>query len=255
MRVTILGCGASAGVPLIGCNCPVCKSPNPKNKRLRSSILIEEGNDIILIDSSPDLRQQAISNNITQIDAVLFTHAHADHVGGIDELRSFNYLTNKPLPVYTNKATLAELERRFDYAFIPEIPHAWYRPCLVPTQIKDYDEFEIGGLAIESFPQTHGKLISLGFKTGDFAYSTDTNDLSKDILTGLKGIKLWIVDCLRPVKAPTHSHLEQTLSWIEFVKPERAILTHMSHDFDYEELKNQLPPGVEPAYDTMVVEV
>jgi len=255
MKITILGCGGSSGVPLIGCDCAVCKSANPKNKRLRSSILLEEKNTAVLIDSSPDLRQQALVNNIRKIDAVLFTHAHADHTGGLDELRAFSHLGNKPLPVYSNHITLEELKIRFAYAFIPEVPKVWYRPCLIPHEIQDSDKFMVGDMAIESFPQTHGKIISLGFKTGDFAYSTDTDYLAPEILENLKGIKIWIVDCLRYGKAPTHSHLEQTLEWIKIVKPELAILTHMGHEFEYEKLKSDLPPGIVPGYDGMAVEI
>ncbi len=255
MKITILGCGGSSGVPLIGCDCPVCKSPDAKNKRLRASILVEEKNTAVLVDSSPDLRQQALNNNISKIDAVLFTHAHADHVGGLDDLRAFSHISNKPLPVYSDRKTLEELKTRFDYAFIPEVPKSWYRPCLIPHEIKGGKKFTIGDMAIEPFVQGHGKITTLGFRFGDFAYSTDTDFLPKETLENLRGVKVWVVDCLRYEKAPTHSHLNQTLQWIKSVRPKTAILTHMGHEMDYQTLKENLPEGIEPAYDGMTVEI
>jgi len=253
MKVTILGCGGSSGVPLIGCDCPVCKSEDPKNKRLRASILVKEKNTAVLVDSSPDLRQQALTNNITKVDAVLFTHAHADHTSGIDDLRAFSYLNNKPIPVYSDRKTLEELKTRFEYAFIPEVPKTWYRPCLIPHEIEAGKKFTIGDMTIEPFIQGHGKITTLGFRFGDFAYSTDTDYLSPEALENLRGVKAWVVDCLRYEKAPTHSHLEQTLQWIAAVGPKTGILTHMGHEMEYQALKQRLPNGVEPAYDGMVI--
>ncbi len=279
MKITILGCGSSSAVPLIGCNCAVCSSDNPKNRRLRVSVLIETGKKgkegggkILLIDSSPDLRQQCLDNGITSVDAILYTHAHADHTHGIDDIRSLNYHKNAPLPCYADKTTLNALQTRFSYAFKEPVPEfGWFRPCLIPNEITAYEPFKIAAdtdnvdtesdaennaddaedIEIIPFTQIHGKMLSMGFRIGDFAYSTDANALPEESFAALKGVKLWVVDCLRYEEAPTHAHLELTLQWIERVQPQRAILTHLSHDFDYETLKRALPANVEPGFDGM----
>lgn len=255
MKVTILGCGSSAGVPLIGCECEICRSDNPKNHRTRSSILVEHQDTTLLVDSSPDLRQQALVNRIVHIDALLYTHAHADHTHGIDELRSFNFHRNSPLDCYGDQATFDELQQRFDYAFKTPVPeYGWFRPALNPHVIKAGDVFTVGDIEVQSFPQRHGKVDTLGFRFGDIAYSTDVNVLGDEAFAALEGVKIWIVDCLRYEKVPTHAHLDLTLGWIERVKPQRAILTHMNHEMEYETLKRTLPQGVIPAYDNMVVD-
>ncbi len=254
MKITILGSGTSGGVPLIGCECKVCYSNNPKNKRLRASILIEMNGLNILVDTSPDLRQQSLQNNIKKVDAVIFTHAHADHSHGLDELRSFNFLSDKEIPIYADKETFEELMQKFHYAFLPRIPEkGWFRPALIPHIIKAGDIINIGDVEVKTFHQRHGNGKTIGLRIGDFAYSTDVNYLNEDAFLALKGVKIWIVDCLRYEPAPTHSHLELTLDWINRVSPERAILTHMNHEMEYVELSNQLPPNVEPAYDGMVI--
>ena len=253
MRVTILGCGASTGVPLIGCKCEVCTSENPKNKRLRSSVFVETGKAKILFDTAPDFRQQAITNNINELDAVFYTHAHADHINGLDDLRSFNILTNKPMKAYSDAKTLDEIKKRYDYAFHPPKPEfGWYRPSLEAIEI-GFEEVDVNGEKIQPFLQEHGRITSLGFRIGDFAYSTDVTGFSEEAFAALDGIKAWVVDCQGYKKPPTHSYLEQTLKWIERVKPEIAVLTHMSHEFEYEKLKNELPQGVVPGYDGMII--
>lgn len=255
LKVTILGCGASGGVPMIGCNCPVCASTDPRNKRLRSSIFIEADGVNILVDSSPDLRQQALCNGITRIDAIIYTHTHADHVHGIDDLRSFNYRQNDQIPIYGDAEAMQDLQTRFPYAFQPPraTPAIWMRPSLVPHVVEPLVPFTIGNVTILPFEQVHGAGRTLGIRIGDFAYSTDTNELPDEALNMLAGTRIWIVDCLRYDFSPTHASLPVTLDWIERIRPERAYLTHMSHAFDYTRFAAELPSGIEPAYDGLVI--
>jgi phosphoribosyl 1,2-cyclic phosphate phosphodiesterase len=255
MKITILGCGASSGVPIIGCDCTVCTSANPKNKRTRVSILVESEGTSILVDTSPDLRVQALRNNIRKIDAIIVTHAHADHINGIDDVRPFNYLNNAPLNLYCESETLQEIKERFPYCFLPPKPAGtgWYRPCLIPVTIEPPKSFTIGGIEVQPFWQNHGQSRTVGLRFGNMAYSTDTNGLPEESLEILKGIDTWIVDCLRYHPAPTHAHLEMTLEWIKQVKPKAAYLTHMNHELDYDRLMKELPQGVYPAHDGLVI--
>ena len=251
LKITILGCGASGGVPLIGCKCEVCTSTNPKNKRSRVSILIQSKNTTILVDTSPDLREQALKNNIIKIDAIIYTHDHADHINGIDDLRAFNYAQNAPIDAYTDAQTLARLKERFSYVFLPPAPLAlgWYRPCVNPIEIKMDTPFTIGDIEVLPFEQMHGKGKTTGLRIGKFAYSTDTNGLSEHALETLTGIDTWVVDCLRKEVAPSHAHLEMTIGWINKIKPRQSYLTHMHHGFEYESFATELPTNVAPAYD------
>jgi phosphoribosyl 1,2-cyclic phosphate phosphodiesterase len=255
MKITVLGSGSSSGVPFIGCDCKVCRSDNPKNKRTRVSCLIEINGINLLIDTSPDLRQQALKSDLRKVHAVLYTHDHADHSHGIDDLRSFNYLSGNSLPVYSNAATLSSLKERFPYAFQNKPENVWVRPSLIPNVIPDQPihKMDVLGVQITAFEQTHGKSKTLGYRIGDFAYSTDTDNLPESAFEALTGVKLWIVDCIRYNKSYGHASLEQSLGWIKRVKPEQAVLTHMSHDFDYDTLKAELPEGVAPGYDGMVM--
>jgi len=256
MKVTILGCSASGGVPLVGCGCAVCISGHPKNKRLRSSIIIEMKKTKLLIDSSPDLRAQLIHSGYHYADAVLYTHGHADHTHGIDDLRAFNYHRNAPLPIYGIQEFMDEFQIRFPYAFGTKPAWAgWSRPNLVPHVIEEYGKFDFGDIHVQHFLQYHGKGKTLGYRIGNFAYSTDVNNFPDESLQLLESLDVWVVDCLRREPAPTHAHLDLTLEWIERLKPKRAILTHMSHDLDYEWLRSILPPNVEPAYDGMTIEM
>lgn len=252
MTVTVLGSGPSGGVPLIGCSCAVCTSNDSKNRRLRPSILVEQGGTRLLVDTSPDLRQQALRANIKGVDAILYTHAHADHCHGIDDARSFNFHSNKPVEVYGTQETLDEIRHRFGYAFgALGAPKAVYKPALRANVIGEYDRFTIGAISVESFLQLHGKGKSCGYRIGNFAYSTDVNNLPEQSLQLLEKLDVWLVDCLQYEAAPTHAHLAMTLEWIEKLKPRQAILTHMTHAIDYAELAGRLPAHVTPAYDGM----
>lgn len=261
MKMTVLGCGSSGGVPLLGCDCKTCASSNPKNRRSRVSLLVETGHEKLLIDTSPDLREQCLRHRILSVDAILYTHAHADHIHGIDDVRSLNYHKNGPIDMYANPATLEELQLRFPYVFSPRNSHyGWYKPALTPHEICSDDlpqTFRIteDGTDITAFPQWHGDMITLGFRFGKFAYSTDLNRIPEHSFSCLENLDVWVVDCLRPNRSPTHAHLELALEWIARVKPKRAILTHMGHEFGYDEFCAQLPKGIEPAYDGMLIEL
>ncbi len=257
MKVTILGCGGSGGVPLIGCSCAICASPDPKNKRTRVSIAVEEQGTRVLVDASPDLRQQFLANRIVTVDAAIITHAHADHCHGIDDLRSVNYHRNAPLDVWADPDTLRQVLQRFAYAFDPPRTNQgiWYAPSLVPRTIAG--PFRVGALEIVPFVQGHGgdRDPTLGLRFGQLAYSTDVKELSEEAFAALDGVEVWIVDCLQERPSPAHSHLEQTLAWVARLRPRRALLTHMNHTVDYASWAGRLPPGVEPAYDGMIIEL
>lgn len=252
MKVTILGCGTSAGVPIIGNNWGACDPKEPKNRRLRSSILVQEDDTTLLVDTSPDMRQQLLNCNLQSLTAVLYTHAHGDHCHGIDELRAVNWLIKKQVAVYADPMTMQELKNRFGYIFDSPAPDQFYKPAVEPHIIEG--PFDVGGLTVIPFVQNHGKVTSLGFRFKDFAYTTDAKALDEDAYAALEGVKVWVVDCVREAEHPTHSHLSQTLEWIARVRPERAYLTHMNNTMDYATLKAKLPPGIEPAYDRLVVE-
>ncbi len=257
MKITILGCGGSGGVPLIGCKCPVCTSSDPRNKRTRCSIMVEVGSTRLLVDAAPDLRQQFLANGFSEVDAVILTHAHADHLHGIDDLRSVNYHRNAPLDVWATAGTLAEAQRRFSYAFNPprHVEGIWYAPSLRPREITG--AFQIGDVMVQPFEQNHGRDRdpTLGLRFGPFAYSTDVKEMPEAAFAVLEGVEVWVVDCLQEKPNIAHSDLEQTLSWVRRVGPKRAVLTHMNHTVDYATWKAKLPQGVEPAYDGMVIEI
>jgi phosphoribosyl 1,2-cyclic phosphate phosphodiesterase len=254
MKVTLLGCGPSTGVPVIGGNWGRCDPADPRNRRRRVSVLVEIGGVVILIDTSPDLREQLLDADVTRIDAAVLTHAHADHLHGIDDLRSVNRLMSSAIPLYADARTLAEIRSRFGYVFKPvEEPKRFYKPALVPHEI--VGPFEVCGVPILPFGQDHGFSTTLGLRIGGFAYSTDVTELAEDAFAALDGLDLWIVDCLRREPHPTHSHLAKTLAWVARVRPRRAVLTHMDQSLDYRELSAELPNGVEPGYDGLVIEL
>ena len=254
MRVTVLGCGPSTGVPVIGPNWGRCDPADPHNRRRRVSALVEVGNVVILIDTSPDLREQLIDAKVSRLDAVVITHAHADHLHGIDDLRSVNRLMRQPIPLYADAKTLAEIRRRFGYVLEPiDQPGRYYKPTLVPHEITG--PFEIAGIKVVPFAQDHGFSTTLGLRIGGFAYSTDVTELDDAAFAAIADIELWIVDCLRREPHPTHSHLAKTLKWIARVKPRHAVLTHMDQSLDYRELSAELPEGVEPGQDGLVIEL
>ncbi len=254
MRVTVLGCGASTGVPAIGPNWGQCDPAEPRNRRRRVSLLIEVGAVAILIDTSPDLREQLIDARVRRLDAVLMTHAHADHLHGIDDIRQLNRLMKAAIPLWAEAETLAEISRRFGYALMPPpAPGQFYKPTLEAKEITG--PFAVCGVPVIPFTQDHGFSTTLGFRIGALAYSTDVTELGEAAFAAIAGVELWVVDCMRRAPHPTHSHLAKTLGWIERVRPRRAVLTHMDQSLDYRTLAAELPAGVEPGYDGLTIEL
>ncbi len=251
IKLRILGCGPSAGIPSIGHRWGDCDPHNPKNVRTRCSVLFQVNGKNILVDTSPDLRQQLLAANVSDIDAVLFTHTHGDHVHGFNDLGLISRLKKEKIPIYGTEETIKELENVFAYAF-KNVGH--YASFVTPHVIKP-GKFDVAGIPIIAFEQDHRFGTTLGFRVGDVAYSTDVWALSEEAFRILKGVKIWVVDCLGYEPHLTHSYLEQTLSWIDRVNPERAILTHMGVELDYETLRRELPKGVEPAYDGLEVDL
>ena len=254
IEVTILGCGSSGGVPLVGNIWGPCDPNDARNIRTRVSILVKINNKVFLIDTGPDLRSQMLSSSIKHIDNVLYTHAHADHVHGIDDLRAFCWKrkNNKPLSIYGDEYTINQITSRFEYAFSQKSGPA------VPTLEANVIEMGsniIDNINIEAMKQHHGKGYSVGYRFNNFAYSTDVNKFSEDTFDKLKGLDLWIVDCVRYEPHYSHSHFDQTMDWIKQLKPKKAILTHMGHWLDYKELKEKCPDNVEPGIDGMVIKV
>lgn len=250
----MLGCGASTGVPAIGPNWGRCDPTDPRNRRRRASLLVEVGQVAILIDTSPDLREQLIDARVRRLDAVVMTHAHADHLHGIDDIRQLNRLMKAAIPLWADAKSLSEIRRRFGYALEPPPePGRFYKPTLEPHEITG--PFMIHGVSVAPFVQDHGYSTTLGFRIGPMAYSTDVTELDDAAFAAVAGVELWIVDCMRRAAHPTHSHLDKTLGWIARVCPHRGVLTHMDQSLDYRALAAELPESVEPGYDGLVVEL
>ena len=254
IEVTMLGCGSSGGVPLIGNIWGPCDPNDSRNTRRRVSILVKKNKKTFLVDTSPDLRMQMLDAKVKDVDAVLYTHSHADHVHGIDDLRAFCWQRkdNKPLPIYSDQYTIDQITNRFDYAF--ENKYGPAVPSLAANTISIGNN-TIQGVNVEAIKQIHGKGFSLGYRFDNVAYSTDVNNLPNESMEQLKDLDLWIVDCVRYEPHYSHSHFDQTISWIKKLKPKRAILTHMGHWLDYTELKNKCPDNVEPGIDGMVIKI
>ena len=259
-KLTILGCGSSGGVPRIGGDWGKCDPSNPKNRRLRCSALVEHSNVAgttrLLIDTSPDMRQQMLAAQVPALDAVWYTHEHADHTHGIDELRVFFLMQKKRVPVYADLATSTMLRHRFAYCFAdnqgyPATAELGLLESGQVLQVKGAGP-DIVGLPFEV---RHGDINALGFRFGSVAYLPDVNGLPKAAKAAISGLDVLIIDALRYAKHPSHFSLAETLEVIAEVKPKRAILTNMHIDLDYETLRRELPNGVEPAYDGMTVEM
>ena len=261
-RITILGCGASWGVPRVGNDWGQCDPSNPKNRRRRCALLVERrsagGTTSVLVDTGPDLREQLLSVRATALDAVLYTHDHADHTHGIDDLRGIAYAMRRRVPVWFDRATRDSLVTRFTYCFQTP-PGGNYPPILEPHDINPPEPIRINGSGgvIDVIPvlQSHADSQTLGFRIGRFAYSPDISGLPDSSMPLMEGLDLWIVDALRPVPHPSHFSVKQALSWIERLQVKRGVLTHLTAELDYETLKRELPPHVEPAYDGMVIEL
>jgi len=251
MKVRILGCGTSGGVPRIDGLWGACDPANPKNRRRRVSVLVSDGTTNVLIDTSPDVREQLLDAKVDHLDGVFWTHDHADHTHGIDDLRGVFHAMNRRLDGYANASTATVLRHRFDYVFDGQDGY----PPTIDLHVLDGKAVDVGPLVIQPFDQMHGPIISLGFRIGGFAYSTDLSAIPPQSEPCLENLDVWVVDALRYEPHPTHPHLAQTLAWIERFRPRRAILTHMNWDMDYDTLRRTLPAGVEPGYDGMEFEL
>mgnify|MGYP006424064259 CR=1 FL=1 len=256
LRVTMLGCGGSGGVPLTGGVWGDCDPADPRNRRRRPSILVEHAGGKLLVDTSPDLREQLLDADVRDLDAVLFTHAHADHCHGIDDLRALVYARGAPIPAFGTAATMADLTQRFAYAFSSsKVSGAFYSALLTDHTITPRESFTAAGLSCTAFEQSHGTMPTVGYRIGPVGYSPDAAEIEAAGFDILSGVGLWIVDCLREAPHPTHAHMARTLSWIARVRPGRAVLTHMNHTLDYAHAAALCPPGVEPGRDGLVIEV
>lgn len=254
--ITILGCGSSAGVPRIGNDWGNCDPANPKNRRRRCSALVTksgpQGQTRVLIDTSPDLREQMLSTGISDIDGVLYTHEHADHTHGIDDLRAFFLNRRAKVEVWADDATGRMLTTRFAYCFYSP-PGSDYPPIINLNPMEAGTEVQVkgagGALTALPFEVHHGGIDALGFRIGGMAYTPDIDGVPEQSLPALENLDLWIVDGLRRTKHPSHWCLPQTLDWIARLKPRRAVITNMHQDLDYATLVSELPAGVQPAYD------
>jgi phosphoribosyl 1,2-cyclic phosphate phosphodiesterase len=253
MTLTFLGTGTSTGIPVIGCECAVCHSADPRDRRTRTSALVEVGGRALLIDTSPELRIQAIANNVRNVDAVLYTHAHADHVDGFDDLRRFNELRQAPLDVYCDAFTAGLLRRRYEYAF--EKPFSFYggKPDL---RLCVFDgPFEIDGLPVTPIQVAHGRWTVNGFRLGGLAYVTDAKAIAPESLALMRGADTLVLNALRERPHPVHLSLGEALEIIEDVRPRQAFLVHLSHELSHAAASEQLPEHVRVAYDGLRVDV
>jgi len=256
ITLTVLGCGTSSGVPLLFCKCKVCRSKDPKNNRLRASVWIQTEKKSFLIDSSTDLRQQALKAKIPKIDAVLYTHPHADHISGIDELRSFNFIQKSSIPVYGNLWSQKELTSRYPYIFNPGPIEGGGIPLLDFHLIgEDKDEVYISGVKFTIIRVSHGSKECLGYRIGSVAYLTDCSYIPNKSMEQLMELDLLVLDCLRIEQHPTHLNLDQSLDVSAKLKPRKTILTHLGHDFDYHQTNKRLPKGVRLAYDGLTLKI
>ena len=253
MKVTILGSGTSTGVPVVGCPCNVCTSKDPRNFRSRASILVEWKGKNLLVDTAPDLHLQALKAKLRRVDAVFYTHGHADHIFGLDELRVFNFIQGGIIPIYGNPATIEQIRRIFDYIWDPDAPLGGGKPRLETRVLEG--RTEVFGLPVLPVEVCHGQGTIMGYIFDRVGYLTDASGLPETSQALLRGKDLLIVNALRHRPHPTHFHLQAALDAIAELKPRRALLTHLSHSFDYETTNAELPAGVELAYDGQVIEV
>ncbi|ACL69854.1 MBL fold metallo-hydrolase [Halothermothrix orenii] len=250
MEIVFLGTGTSHGVPVIGCNCKTCQSKNPRNKRTRSSIYVKFESFSILVDTPPELRLQLLNNGIHKVDAILYTHSHADHIMGFDDIRAFNLINKRPLPCYGNSSTIKDIKRTFNYIF-NAVQMGGGLPQVQLIEVNS--TFFIEDIKIIPLPVKHGKLDILGYRFGRIAYITDCSHIPESTYDKLEGLDILIIDALRYRPHPTHMNISEALEVIEKTGVSRAYLTHLSHSVEHEELKKNLPSWVRPAYDGLKI--
>lgn len=247
MQLIVLGCGSSAGTPVIGCHCPTCTSTDPRNLRTRSSAaFVMPGGKVILVDSGPDMRQQSLRENLQRVDAVLYTHTHADHVHGIDDLRSFCQLQRQQIPLYGSPDAMTTITTRFDYAFLNAVGD-WDLPILSINPVSG--PFEACGVSIIPVPVLHGRDVINGYRIGKMAYLTDVSNIPKTSLELLRGLDILLLDCLRYKPHYTHINLEQSIEYAKLIGARNTYLIHMTHELEYNELNSKLPACMHVAYD------
>jgi phosphoribosyl 1,2-cyclic phosphate phosphodiesterase len=252
MKVTILGSATSTGVPIIGCDCPVCTSANPRNKRTRCSVFVEVKGSNILIDTSTDLRCQALRHGIKRLDAVLYTHSHADHTHGIDELRVYNFVNKSPIRCYGNPQTIDNIKNNFRYIF-DGVESAGGKPMLTLTEVSEV--FRLGGVGITPIDVYHADWTILGYRIGGMAYLTDCSGIPDRSWERLRGLDVLIISALRYKPHPAHLNVEQAVEVARKLKPGLTVFTHMGHELDYDTLSRELPASIVPAYDGMELEL
>jgi phosphoribosyl 1,2-cyclic phosphate phosphodiesterase len=249
MKITILGSGTSTGVPMVGCRCPVCTSDDPRDRRTRSSLLVESAGRYLLVDTSTDLRRQAIRAKLPHIDAVLFTHTHADHIHGIDDLRGFHFIHRRVIPCFGGQATIDTLMRKFPYIFHGRAEEGYF-PLLEPHVVGG--PFSLFGCQIVPVPLQHGRATAMGYRFNNVAYLTDCSRIPETSLPLLHGLEVLIIDALRYTPHASHFNIAGALQAAAALRPQRTILTHLSHEVPYRD-GTTLPPGVEFAYDGLTL--
>ncbi|MEM1203696.1 MAG: MBL fold metallo-hydrolase [Acidobacteriota bacterium] len=247
LEVTILGSGTSVGVPVVGCDCSVCCSVEPRNRRLRSGLCVRAGERVILVDTSPDLREQCLRNDIRRVDAVLFTHAHADHIFGLDDLRPFNFRQRGEIRCYGSPATLEQIRTTFSYIFDGQPAQGGGKPRLVLVPVRG--TFTVQDLEVRAVPVWHGSLEVYAYRFGSFAYVTDCSDIPQDAFEALRGVDTLVLDALRYEAHPTHFSIPEAVDMAARLGARQTYLTHLNHDVDYNAPAVDLPPEVELAYD------
>lgn len=253
MQITLLGTGTSQGVPVITCNCHVCRSSNSKDKRLRSSVMVEVDNQTIIIDTGPDFRQQMLRENVEKVDAILFTHHHKDHTAGMDDIRAFNHKWKKDMQVYCTKETKKALKREFSYVF-SDIKYPGV-PRVIINNIKD-QPFKINSIKITPIKALHYKMDVLGFRIRDFVYLTDVSFIENREIDKMRDADLIILDALRKKEHISHFNLDQALALLKELKPKKALLTHISHYMGlHEEVNKELPDNIKLSYDGQKIKI
>ncbi len=252
MRITFLGTGTSHGVPMIGCDCATCRSTDPRDTRLRPSIYVEHGDTGVLVDAGPDLRAQALRHDIRRVDAILFTHSHADHVMGLDDVRRFNALMKRPIPCYGDERTLADIQKTFHYVFDPTAPKGGGVPSLQLSRVDG--PLRIGDLDVQPIPLLHGDRPILGFRFGGVAYLTDCNGLADEAWALLADLDVLVLDALREQPHPTHFSLGEAIEVARRLGARRTFFTHMCHHLQHEPTNARLPEGMALAHDGLVLQ-
>ena len=253
LSIAVLGSGTSVGVPTIACGCAVCRSTDPRDKRLRPSVLVSYNGRNVVIDTTPDFRTQVLRAGVERLDAVVFTHAHADHIMGLDDVRPFNYHQRSGIPIYGSEQTIETVRRVFEYVFAEQahessVPH-------LETHLLDGRPFDVFGLPFRPIPLKHGRLDVYGYRFGAAAYLTDHSAIPETSLEALRGLDVLFLDALRHRPHPTHTTVARALEYVAELKPRRAFLTHICHDLGHDETERALPPNVRLAYDGLLIQV